>query len=165
MNEIEAYIGIGSNIEPEVHVDRALAALEKSLGPIAVSPLYRSPPVGFEGDAFINGVVRVTSHAGLDALIEDLKALEKKSGRNRHVSGMGSRELDLDLLLYGDSILRRDGLVLPRPDILQYPFVLRPLAELAPARLHPETGQTFAWHWKHFAGIPADLEPVTLPGA
>jgi len=165
MNEIEAYIGIGSNIDPEFHVGRALYAMEQSLGPIATSLLYRSPPVGFEGDEFINGVVRVTSRAGLDALIEDLKALEKQSGRNRHASGMGSRELDLDLLLYGESILRRDGLVLPRPDILQYPFVLRPLAELAPARLHPETGRTFAWHWQHFTGISADLKPFTLPGA
>ncbi len=165
MSEIEAYIGIGSNIEPEAHVGRALTALEQSLWPIAISPLYRSPPVGFEGEEFINGVVRVTSRAGLDVLIETLKTLEKQSGRNRKASGMGSRELDLDLLLYGDSILRRDGLVLPRPDILRYPFVLRPLAELAPARLHPETGRTFAWHWEHFTGIPADLEPVTLPGA
>lgn len=165
MNEVEAYIGVGSNIEPELHVANALAALQRSLGPIAVSPLYRSAPVGFEGDPFINGVVRATSRAGLDALIEELKSLERHSGRNRRGGGMGSRELDLDLLLYGESILYRDELALPRPDILRYPFVLRPLAELAPARLHPETGRTFAWHWKHFAGIPADLEPVTLPGA
>jgi len=165
MNEIEAYIGVGSNIEPALHIANALAALEKNLGPIAVSPLYRSAPVGFVGDAFINGVIRVTSRAGLDELIEDLKGLERQSGRNRRGEGVGSRELDLDLLLYGESILRRDGLVLPRPDILRYPFVLRPLAELAPARLHPETGQTFAWHWKHFKGIPTELEAVTLPGA
>jgi 2-amino-4-hydroxy-6-hydroxymethyldihydropteridine diphosphokinase len=165
MNEVEAYIGVGSNIEPERHVATALAALGQCLGPVAVSPLYRSAPIGFEGNAFINGVVRVTSRAGLDALIEDLKSLERQSGRSRRDGGMGSRELDLDLLLYGESILRRDGLALPRPDILRYPFVLRPLAELAPARLHPETGRTFAWHWKHFTGIPADLEPVTLPGA
>ncbi len=165
MNEVEAYIGVGSNIEPELHIGNALDTLAHSQGPIAVSPLYRSAPVGFEGEPFINGVVRITSHAGLDALVEDLKALERQSGRHRRREGMGARELDLDLLLYGESILRRDGLVLPRPDILRYPFVLRPLAELAPARLHPETGQTFSWHWKHFTGIPADLEPVTLPGA
>ena len=98
MNEVEAYIGVGSNIEPELHVANALAALQRSLGPIAVSPLYRSAPIGFDGDAFINGVARVTSRAGLDALVEDLKSLERQSGRSRRGEGMGARELDLDLL-------------------------------------------------------------------
>lgn len=165
MSEVEAYIGVGSNIDPETHITNALAGLRQDLGPIAVSPLYRSAPVGFEGEAFINGVVRVCSRAGLDSLIKDLKTLERRSGRNQRSEGIGPRELDLDLLLYGDCVLHRDGLALPRPDILRYPFVLRPLAELAPARLHPETGQTFAWHWEHFTGIPAELEPVTLPAA
>ena len=164
MSEVEAYIGVGSNIEPETHIANALAGLRQELGPIAVSPLYRSAPVGFEGEPFINGVVRVCSHAGPDSLIKNLKILEKRSGRNRRSEGMGPRELDLDLLLYGEYVLRRDGLVLPRPDILRYPFVLRPLAELAPASVHPETGRTFAWHWEHFTGISADLEPVTLLG-
>ncbi|HYW77317.1 MAG TPA: 2-amino-4-hydroxy-6-hydroxymethyldihydropteridine diphosphokinase [Gammaproteobacteria bacterium] len=165
MNEIEAYIGVGSNIEPELHIANVLAALEHRHGPIRTSPLYRSAPVGFEGPPFINGVILINSRLGLDALIEDLKGLERQSGRNHQSEGMGSRELDLDLLLYGESVVHRNDLVLPRPDILKYPFVLRPLAELAPTRLHPETGRSFAWHWEHFAGIPAELEPVTLPEA
>jgi len=165
MNEIEAYIGLGSNIEPERHISNVLAELERRHSAFRLSPLYRSAPVGFEGPPFINGVARVNSRLGLGALIEDLKDLERLSGRNHQSEGMGSRELDLDLLLYGETVVYRDDLVIPRPDILKYPFVLRPLAELAPTQLHPETGHSFAWHWEHFEGIPAELEPVTLPGA
>lgn len=159
MNKVEAYIGIGSNIDPHRHIGQALAKLEAHHGPIRVSTLYRVPPVGFDGADFINGVVALKTAAGLDALVEQLKALELASGRKRS-GGMGSRELDLDLLLYGDRVVRRDRLVLPRPDILEYAFVLRPLAELAPEAVHPETGETFARHWARFEGRQVEMTPV-----
>lgn len=100
----------------------------------------------------------------IPALVATLKTLEADAGRQTRAT-TGSRELDLDLLLYGDCVIREDGLVLPRPDVLEYAFVLRPLAELAPTLVHPVTGRTLAWHWDHFKGQAVALGPVALEGA
>lgn len=163
MSDAEAYVGIGSNIDPERHIGRALAALARDFGPTAVSPFYRSAPVGFEGPDFVNGVVRISpSGDDIDALAVALKRLEREAGR-REFPRTASRELDLDLLLWGTRVLRRGKLVLPRPDVLEYAFVLRPLAELAPAAVHPVTGRTYAWHWDHFEGEPLALHAVEPP--
>jgi len=160
--EREIYVAIGSNVEPLRHVPASLAALEAVCGPLAHSPAYRSSPVGFEGPDFVNCVVRGRSAASPEALTAHFKSLEKLAGRRRAVPN-SSRELDLDLILFGDEIIRRDDLTVPRADILRYAFVLRPLAELAPRAVHPETGRTFAWHWEHFEGECIALEPVALP--
>ena len=164
MPEVTAYIGVGSNIDPQHHVPVALRALRTTFGTLDRSPAYRSPPLGFEGADFINCVVRITGCLDVTALIAKLKALESSAGRQTRATSR-SRELDLDLLLYGDGIIHRDGIALPRPDVLEYAFVLRPLAELAPAFPHPVTGRSLAWHWEHFAGAALALTPVTLSGA
>lgn len=159
MLERDLYIALGSNIEPERHVPAALAALAEAYGPLSVSTLYRSAPVGFEGPDFVNGVARAQTAESLSNLREHLKTLERWAGRN-HTQGLATRELDLDLLLFGEERIAADGIVLPRPDILEYAFVLRPLAEIAPEVRHPETGRSFAWHWRHFEGPPAALTPI-----
>lgn len=164
MPETHAYVGIGSNIDPGRHIPEALAELDRAWGPIAVSPFYRSAAVGFTGPDFVNGVVRLTCSVNVDTLADTLKSLERRAGRQAR-DGHHSRELDLDLLLFGDRVLRRGKLVLPRPDILKYAFVLRPLAEIAPTAIHPETGHDYAWHWSHFQGEPLDLQATELPGA
>ena len=72
---------------------------------------------------------------------------------------LGSRELDLDLLLYG-SMVDPDR-KLPRPDILRYAFVLGPLAELAPALVHPVTGQAFNGAWQEMSLIKQPLRRLS----
>jgi 2-amino-4-hydroxy-6-hydroxymethyldihydropteridine diphosphokinase len=81
-----------------------------------------------------------------DRVEEQLSALENARGRDAG-DRSGSRTLDLDLLLFGERVdaARR----LPREDVLRYPFVLAPLAELAPARKHPVTGIPIAQAWAH----------------
>lgn len=163
MPEQTFYIGIGSNVEPQRHVPAALVALETVYGPLRVSTLYRCAPVGIEGPDFINAVVGGRSTEPPAALRDHLKSIERKAGRN-HDERLMARELDLDLLLFGEQVISTDGLLLPRPDILDYAFVLRPLAEIAPHVVHPETGHDFAWHWKNFAGEHVPLYPVELAG-
>ncbi len=163
MPKIAAYIGVGSNIDPQRHIPAALRALHTAFGALGQSPAYQSPPLGFSGADFINCVVRIAGRLDVTALIAKLKTLESSAGRQTRATSR-SRELDLDLLLYGDGIIHRDGIALPRPDVLEYAFVLRPLAELAPAFRHPLTGRSLAWHWKHFEGIAITLTPVTLSG-
>ncbi|HET6724602.1 MAG TPA: 2-amino-4-hydroxy-6-hydroxymethyldihydropteridine diphosphokinase, partial [Gammaproteobacteria bacterium] len=72
------------------------------------------------------------------------------------------RTIDLDLLLYGDAIIDEGKLKLPRAEILSYAFVLRPLAELAGDRRHPQTELTFAEHWRRFESDEPPLVAVNL---
>ncbi|MGH8224598.1 MAG: 2-amino-4-hydroxy-6-hydroxymethyldihydropteridine diphosphokinase [Gammaproteobacteria bacterium] len=161
MPERDIYIAIGSNIEPERHVPAAITDLDAAYGPLVCSTLYRCAPVGFAGPDFINCVVRGKTDLPLAPLREHLKTMERLAGRD-HSSRSAARELDLDLLLYGEEVIESEGFIVPRPDILDYAFVLRPLAEIAPEAMHPTTGRSFAWHWAHFEGEKVPLESVAL---
>ena len=161
---IPVYIGIGSNCEPAYHVHAAVVALAEELADLACSPVYASDPVGFEGPVFYNLVVRGRTYATLTDLVARLRALEGRLGRQRPGAGEApaNRRIDLDLLLYGDDVAS-EPVALPRDDIHRYAFVVRPLADLAPAALEPATGESFAEVWAGFPpGSEAGLRPVAL---
>jgi 2-amino-4-hydroxy-6-hydroxymethyldihydropteridine diphosphokinase len=75
-----------------------------------------------------------------------------------------SRPLDIDLLLYGEQVISEPPVHVPRSDVLEYGFVLRPLAELAPELVHPQTGQTLSSHWQQFdvGRHPLQLVEISL---
>lgn len=145
-----AYVGVGSNIRPERHVPQALSLLRAEFDDIRASSVYECPPLGFEGDAFHNLVVSFDTGLGIDALIATLRGIEDACGRRRGAWVSPSRTLDLDLLLYGESMSAGNGIELPRDDVLSYAFVLAPLAEIAPAVKHPVARRTFAELWNEF---------------
>ncbi len=82
------------------------------------------------------------------------------AGRQRGEEKFSSRPLDIDLLLYGNQVIDSPPLRIPRADILEYAFVLRPLAELAPELVHPLTGRKLADHWREFDQASQPLTPV-----
>lgn len=139
-----AYLGIGSNIEPERHVAIALERLGKACDDLRVSPIYRSKAVGFDGDDFINCVASVETGLSPWALRDWLRTLEDEYGRQRDVPKFSDRVLDVDILLFGDRVQDDDRLRLPRPEIFHFAHVLRPLAELAPNLVCPGDGRDFA---------------------
>lgn len=155
------FVGIGSNVEPEARVRQALRGLRAHFGDLNISPVYRNPAVGFQGDDFLNLVVAFESEQTPARVHTALNEIERQCGRIRGGPRFAPRTLDLDLLLYGDLIA---GLPvrLPRPEILQYAYVLKPLAELAPERRHPLTGRSFAEHWRIFTGRNQALTQVNL---
>lgn len=153
----DVYIGLGSNIEPEVNLREAVRRLGEALGTLTCSRVYRSPPYGFAGPEFLNLVVHCERADGPAAVDAVLTRIEDAAGRSPE--RQGSRTLDLDLLLYGARVDARERL--PRADVLEYPFVLAPLVELAPDTRHPVTGRTYADHWKEMA---ERAEPLTLVG-
>ena len=147
MATVKAFVGLGANLgEPEAQVRRAVTALGKfpMTRLLAVSSLYRSAPVGVgEQPDFINAVAAIETGLSARALLDELLAIEARFGRRRDVPG-APRTLDLDLLLYGDSVLAEPGLVVPHPRMHERAFVLVPLAEIAPDAVVPEKGSVAA---------------------
>ncbi len=144
------YLGIGSNIDPQLHVALALDALAARFGSLCLSPVYESEAVGFAGDNFLNLVVGLDTTLSLDDLSRWLKALEARHGRTPQTPRFSARTLDLDILLYDDLAGDFGGIRLPRPEILANAFVLRPLADVAGDLRHPETGRCYADHWRDY---------------
>lgn len=159
----QIFVGIGSNVEPERRVRDAVQGLRQRFGALQLSPVYRNPAVGFKGDDFLNLVVAFASEesaAGVHAALDDI---ERQCGRIRGGPRFAPRTLDLDLLLYGD-LISATPVRLPRPEILKYAYVLKPLTDLAPEQRHPLSGRTFAAHWREFNTADQPLVAVTLPG-
>ncbi len=151
----EVYVGIGSNVEPVPHLKLAVAQLELHFGRLRCSEVFRSPAYGFTGDDFLNMVAGFTSDAGPDAVERTLSAIEYSGGRRRQAARYMPRRLDIDLMLYGRCVdpARR----LPRDDVLRFPFVLGPLAEIAPEVIHPITGIAVGAAWRATAARPQAL--------
>ncbi len=156
------YVGLGSNIDAEENLKLGVAELRRRFGDLDLSTVYRCPAAGFDGDDFLNMVVGLDTDdlpVDINSRIESIHSLAgRKRGSDRNLS----RTLDIDLLLYGDLVDHARAVRVPRADVLDYAFVLKPLAEIAPDLRHPETGRTMAEHWADFDKTDAKLEPVTL---
>ena len=157
----EVFVAIGSNVRPEEHVRQAVKLMRERFGRLRLSPVYRNKAVGFAGDDFLNLVTAFDTSLDVDGLKTALDDIELRCGRGRGAARFAPRTLDLDLLLYGERV---DAAArLPRKEILDYAFVLKPLADLAAAHRHPGTGMTYREHWVRFAGDKGGLTAVELP--
>ncbi|MBU2591595.1 MAG: 2-amino-4-hydroxy-6-hydroxymethyldihydropteridine diphosphokinase [Nitrospinota bacterium] len=135
-----AFIGIGSNMgDPTANCLEAITRLE-IVGDIEIlsrSSLYKTAPIGSkEQDWFVNCVVGVATTLGPLPLLKKLMIIEDSMGRVRKEK-WGERIIDLDILLYGDKIVREEGLTIPHPLMHERGFVLIPLEEIAPDVPHP----------------------------
>ncbi|MDJ0711122.1 MAG: 2-amino-4-hydroxy-6-hydroxymethyldihydropteridine diphosphokinase [Woeseiaceae bacterium] len=155
------YLGLGSNINPEENLHLGIAELRRRYGDVQLSAVYRSHAVGFTGDDFLNLVARFESEESPPEICAAIEVIHNLSGRERSHGKWEARTLDIDLLLYNDLVVDEPPVRVPRDDILQYSFVLRPLAELAPDRVHPVTGRTMLEHWQEF---DAERQPLEVVG-
>ena len=143
---VTAYIGLGANLgEPRTAVLEAMDAIAKldGLAVTARSSLYGSAPIDAGGADYVNAVVQVQTRLEPHALLAQLQGIETAAGRSRPFRN-APRTLDLDLLLYDQLVLEGGNLLLPHPRMWQRAFVLRPLAEIAPALVSPAQLQAVA---------------------
>ena len=130
------FVSIGTNINAEANMLLVKESLN-SLFDVIYSSIYKTPAEGFEGEDFLNSVCKFDTDKNPQELRTLLKNIEKDMGRTFTQKGMSNRVIDLDLILYGDLQMNRNGLELPSSDIEKYKFVLEPLAEIAPDYIHP----------------------------
>ena len=144
------FLGLGSNIQRERYIGVGLDALVAMFGEIRTSSVYDGDAIGFAGNPFLNLVARVETDVPVSTLAQRLRQLEYMHGRPANAPRNSPRQLDIDILTYDDRVGVVDGVILPRPEILTNAFVLRPLAELAPQRLHPAEGKSYASLWADY---------------
>ncbi len=133
---VTVFLDIGSNIDREVNIQSCVDQLCADFKGIIFSKAYESESFGFDGDPFINISAKLKTELSFNDLNVYLKSLENKHSRKRDNDKFIDRTLDVDILLYGDLILQPEK-DLPRKEILKFPFVLFPLAEIAEDVIHP----------------------------
>ena len=134
MSTVSAYVGLGANLGDAAHSVRIaidlLAQLPKtSLS--ACSSLYRTAPIDATGDDFVNAAVQLETQLDAHTMLAELQRIEHNFGRERPFRN-APRTLDLDLLVFGNDIIRDDVLEVPHPRMGNRAFVLLPLHELTP---------------------------------
>jgi 2-amino-4-hydroxy-6-hydroxymethyldihydropteridine diphosphokinase len=144
---VTAYLGLGSNLGDRAGlIAAALDRLEAAgVRVLARAPLYETDPVAAEPQPpYLNGAARVETRLPPDELLALALETERELGRSRP-PGAGSpapRPIDIDLLLYGEAVIGRPGLVVPHPRLLERAFVRIPLADVAaPGLRHPVTSE------------------------
>ena len=141
------YLGLGTNLgNKEQNLRMSVQKIEERIGKIvSLSAFYVTAPWGFASDnSFLNAVVCVETSLRPLEVLKETQAIERELGRtSKSMGGVYSdRLIDIDLLLYGDTIMDEEGLILPHPLMVERRFVMEPLAEIAPDVMHPVLHKT-----------------------
>jgi 2-amino-4-hydroxy-6-hydroxymethyldihydropteridine diphosphokinase len=140
-----AYLCLGSNLgDREENLRQALALLSPKIYVVKLSAVYETEPVGYEEQPlFLNLVCRIATDLPPDELLHFVKDIETEMGR---IPGFPNapRVMDIDILLYDNTIIETQNLTIPHPRLKDRAFVLIPLTEIAPKLIHPQLGKSIA---------------------
>jgi len=139
------YLSLGSNIgDRGANLAAAIADLSMAGEVVEVSSFYETAPVEFTNQPwFLNCAVKLDTKKMPKQLLSAVLQIERQQGRNRSKElSKGPRTIDLDILLFGNSVIETRELTIPHPAMHQRRFVLEPLAEIAPEVRHPVFKQT-----------------------
>ncbi len=136
----EAYILTGGNLgDRKRNLQKATALISEEAGKIiSKSSVYETEPWGFSHELnFLNQALEIETTLEPLQLLESLLNIERKTGRDRGGTSYSARVIDIDILFYGDRIVKSGRLIIPHPKIHERMFVLAPMAEIAPQFMHP----------------------------
>ncbi len=134
----KVFIGIGSNLNKNDNILSCVNEIQKIFENLCLSPVYETQAMGFEGPNFYNFVCSFTTSKEIYDLKNCLNKIERNHGRNFNETKFSSRTLDIDILYFDNLILHNEKVQIPRKEILEYDFVLKPLYDLDPDFMHPE---------------------------
>ena len=159
------YLGLGSNLgDRQQNLQTAVDELGKIIKLTAASAVYETPPWGVtDQPAFLNACVRGETELEAEALLDEIKQIEQTVGRTKTYR-WGPREIDIDILFYGDEIISSQRLTIPHPRLHERDFVLVPLNDIAPGIIHPKLGQTLTQMLNQFdqTGIKATPQKLAV---
>jgi dihydroneopterin aldolase/2-amino-4-hydroxy-6-hydroxymethyldihydropteridine diphosphokinase len=137
-------VSLGSNIDPERNLQEAVRQLAGHCRLLAVSPVYETAPVGnLDQPNFLNAAALIETDLGPEELKAGvLERIEQNLARVRTEDKNAPRTIDLDISLFGDQVWQVRGRHIPDPDLLRFPHIAYPVADVAPHMRYPETGQT-----------------------
>ena len=137
---IKLYILLGGNLGDKQKVfSDARARLNQQVGIITNhSAIYETEPWGFESDdIFWNQVLEISTAFSPEEVLTQTQHIERELGRIRKANQYDSRIIDIDILFFGDQIIKTENLVVPHPRVQERKFALVPLSEIAPELIHP----------------------------
>ncbi|SNZ06486.1 2-amino-4-hydroxy-6-hydroxymethyldihydropteridinediphosphokinase [Persephonella hydrogeniphila] len=139
----KVFLALGSNIsDKESYIKKAVDKLSEFVKDIQIAPVYVSKAVGFEDQPdFYNTVIKGFTQLDPFELFKMTKNIEKELGRVERFR-WGPREIDIDILFYGNLILDTEYLVIPHPRLHERDFVLQPLFDIEPEFIHPVLKKT-----------------------
>ena len=152
-------ISLGSNIEPQLNLEKAINEIAKFAALEKTSKIYKSKSMGFEGNDFLNQVILCEVKVDLEETYCKLKKIEKEMGRVKNVNKFSDRLIDLDLLTFNDEI-SEGKITLPHNDILKYSFVLVPFAEIYPEFVHPVNQKSIETLLKEKNSFLSEVEKI-----
>lgn len=132
------YLGLGSNVGDRTkNLIKAVDMLGKKLKIVKTSKIYPSKPVGYRNqDTFLNMVLECQTDMDVQTLFKFIKDVEKSVGRVERFR-WGPREIDIDILLFNDTVYSGEDVIIPHPRLHERDFVLVPLLEINPKIKHP----------------------------
>jgi 2-amino-4-hydroxy-6-hydroxymethyldihydropteridine diphosphokinase len=138
-----AYLGLGANLgDRAANMRKAVRMLGRLSEVTSVSSLYETDPVGPEQPRFYNAACKIETDLSPRDVLVLVKEIEREVGRSPGGERWGPREIDIDILLFGDQIVAEKGLAIPHPRMLDRAFVMVPLAEIAAEVRFPGRGET-----------------------
>jgi 2-amino-4-hydroxy-6-hydroxymethyldihydropteridine diphosphokinase len=140
-------LDLGSNIDREESLVGALERLSEHFKLSRASSVYRTTPVGMANQPdFYNLSLEVETDKSIDEIRDVARQIEDEMGRDRTGPKYGPRNIDIDIVLYGDTVSEEKNV--PHPQSTRELFVVAPVAELMPSATHPQTGKA----WKDLRG-------------
>jgi 2-amino-4-hydroxy-6-hydroxymethyldihydropteridine diphosphokinase len=157
---IRTFLLLGSNLgDRQDYLDKARVLLKKRVGKmVAISSVYQTAAWGnTEQQAFLNQVIGVETKLTPDQLLVVIQDIENSLGRTRE-GKWAARTLDIDILFYGDKIMKHEHLTIPHPEIANRRFTLEPMMEIEPEFVHPVLKKTI----QKLLAICPDMLPVEI---